>query len=461
MKFRRYFFDSSINFAEISKVKVVIGIIIGLVSTLTIYSFFYLFRESLKAVSFVASSSYLPVILSDSARSFQNLFFAGLSVVLANSFVVLYLFSRPNSLLNRKNLKRNRVFNDQTFTSFNFFYLLFKVCFLLGFMWTCCFEFTLSRSFEFFAFLLVFVLYLESWKNLSLILKKNRLKIQFLHFILLLGLTFLVSKIEVVDYKIIDAVILESNPIYNLPHSNFYNVKNDNRFYDFNLKLELNQNNQLRIKYYDKFIHLEDIKKTIYIERASMREELVPYLRVRLLADKDLELKYIKMVEAQLFAANQFRIIYGVYNDDILSSRFESRGLKYRIVRPVYDFRISNSTPVSPVSPISLKEYLFKDTLRISINDKIKVNGSEVSKNILTDKFKNYVNAETLFLYEISNKTKYQDYITVLSSHIKSAYELRELEKTVFNENDYYEQYKKEQFELIERYPIYLIERLN
>jgi hypothetical protein len=123
---------------------------------------------------------------------------------------------------------------------------------------------------------------------------------------------------------------------------------------------------------------------------------------------------------------------------------------------------VNKDFPVPPPPPILSNTYHFSDTLNISIQNEIKINGKEISKDKLVNEFKKHISQKTLFLYSFKSDTKYQDYITVLSSHFMAADELRKQEQTVFRENDYEydEPYKNEQNMLKEKYPIMIKEKL-
>ena len=460
MKLKRRFYDSSINFSKISTERIVLNITIGLASAFTIYGFFYVIRESFRFLSF--GFEYLPNIISESNRNLYNIFFAGLSLIFANSIVINLIFSKPQSVLSRKNPKRKRILNDQIFLSFNFSYWFTKMGLVFGIFSMGFMDFDFS-SYIWVSYLLLFVLYLESWKGLSMVFRKNRLKVQFLHLILMILLTLGLSRLDFINYKAIDELSIKSNPVYDLPHSDFYNDTN-NRYYDeISFKIDLVENNQLRFYVNNKWGFINDISSIIIAERASMREELVPFLKVRIIANKDIELKYIKMLEAEFYVINQYRIIYDVYNDDLLSARFESRGIEKRLQQVVLKLRSHSEIPLPPLPVSTLREnkVVYQDTLKIEIGKNIKANGGVVPNDILVRYFKNYINENIVFEYEYKMNTKYQDYINVLSSHYAAAYQLREQNQTIFEDNKYNVSYKKEQRILVDQFPVLIVEKLD
>jgi len=113
MKFKRLFFDSSIDLKAITRKRLILSIVIGITFTFIIYSFFYVARENLRAFS--TSLANFPYILNESERFFHNLFYASLSIIFGNSIAVSFLFSRPQSVFSRRNNKRSRIINEQAF----------------------------------------------------------------------------------------------------------------------------------------------------------------------------------------------------------------------------------------------------------------------------------------------------------------------------------------------------------
>ncbi len=476
MKFQRRFYNDSVDFKKLTVQRIVIGILLGLLSTFIIYSFFYVLRETYRAISLgfmnygFWSFQNGEYILSEEDRSFYNIFFSGLSLIFGNSIAILFVFCKPNKILNRLDPRRKRLLNDQVFLSFNFSYWFTKVGLVFGVFSMCCMDFEFLPYFKPFIYLLLTVLYLETWKNLASVIKKKRLKIQIIHFLVMLCLTIGLSKIDVVNYKAVDQAYLVNNPIIDFPKSEFYHEKDffrrDRRLA---LKLKLNDEGELDIFTEDRNkIDLGDVKDFIKVEKASFREELIPFLSVSILADKHLNVEFIKMVEAELYLAGIRQVNYEIYTKNLNGGiYFENDIIKRKINKSVLDFKNigvkKDSTfriilsPLPP--PLPEANYALRDTIMISIKKKIKFNDMPISPEIMIDEFKRNINSKTLFLYHINKSITYQDYIVVLSAHNKATNELREQKQTVFSEYD--EHYWDEQYRLKEKYPIIISERLD
>jgi hypothetical protein len=463
MKLKRRFYDSKVNFKNITHERLILGIVIGLASAFTIYSFFYVVRETFRVMSGGIRYSQFIYIVSETNRNFYNLFFASMSLIFGSSIAINFILSKPQNIFSRHDLKRSRILNDQIFLNFNFVYWFGKMGMLFGALSMCGMDFHFLPYFFIPFTLLIIVMYLETWKTLTRVLGIKGYKWLLIHFLILCVLTFGLSRVDVIDYKAIDNTFLKNNPIVNLPYSDFYNSKNERRDMIIEFKLKVEGKNRLVITTEDKrSISMEDIPKEIYSARAYRREELIPFLKVRLSADKNIDLIHIKKLEAILWSVNQFTVIYDVTTDDIYSNRFENRGIFKRITESNFNFALNEEFPLPP-SPPAFDTYVHKDTLKVTIDKEFSIDGIVIPKNMLVRKFKNYINQNTLIEYYLKRDTKYHDYITVLSAHFKVAYELREKEQTIFKEYEYEynEAYNEEQHHLKEKFPIIIKEKFD
>ena len=467
MKLKRRFYDASINFKNMSLKQLLIGVVLGLASAFFIYSFFYVIRETFRVMSFgFVGFEQNPNILSESDRNFYNLFFAALSSVFGNSITILFVFSKPNKILSRLNPKRKRLVNDQIFLSFNFMYWFTKIGLTFGVFSMCCMGFDFFPYFKPLSYLFVFILFLESWKNLSLVFKKNRLKIQLINLLVLIMVALGLSLLDIVNYKAIDKLSLKNNPIIDLPYSNFYNEDEGGYGLYIDLKLQLDEKGNLEIFTEDKRkIDLNSVASIVLEKRASVREELIPYLKAHIMANRNIPVKYVKMIEAEFYAINQSRVVYKIYNLDLFTNIFIEKGIQKRIDNSVLEYKINSAVnkwiKMPPKPPVLLKKYHFKDTLNISVSKQIKINDMLVPETNLTAFFLRHINQETLFLYHLNEEASYQDYIKVLSFHLNAVNILRQQNQIIFIEDSYGNnpQYRKEQAILNEKYPIFIKEK--
>jgi hypothetical protein len=467
MKFKRRFYDSTINFRNISKERLILGIVIGLASAFTIYSFIYVLRESFRVLNF--SIAYMPTI-DESNRFLYNLFFAGLAVIFGNSIFISYCFRIPQKIFSNKNPKRARILNDQIFLNayflswFSRLFVLISI-FSIGFVNLFFFP-----DFKFFFILILVVLFLDSWKTLSLVLGKRSFKLKFFNLVVVLGLSYILANINIVDYKKLNKTLNKINPTVNLPKS-YFESKILNRwdfFIDFKLALDDKSNIVLMTNNYKK-ISFEEVSNYILEQKNSRREEMLPFLSIRISADNNVKIKYIKRIEREAFYFGIRSVNYMVFNNN-LSALGEDKGIRVKIPYSNYINRDSLfAETMNPyiLNPVDIKRFLKdKDILIIEIGKGIMFKDLLVSREMLVREFQKHINKNTVFEYNFTTDTRYQDYITVLSAHFRAIQTLRQSnaskgfdilkERYLFTEEQI-----NELSELKARFPTMFIEKIN
>jgi len=127
MKFKHLFYDNTIDFRKISKRRLFTSIIIGLLSSFSIYCTFYVLREGFRLMSF--GYEPIPLIFTENGRWLSNLFYAYLSLIFGNSITLSLLFSFPQKILSRRNNNRRKIINEQIFLNLNFLFWFSQIAF--------------------------------------------------------------------------------------------------------------------------------------------------------------------------------------------------------------------------------------------------------------------------------------------------------------------------------------------
>jgi biopolymer transport protein ExbD len=399
---------------KFSKKRLVLGILIGLATAFSIYGFMYLLRETFRLMSF--SFRFLPNILSEFDRNTYNWFFASLALIFGNSVAISILFSGSTHGFGKRNYKNRRIINNQTVLNLSFAYWFAKISFVIAFFSMGISDFNFLPDFTIPIILLVLVLYLETWKTLSLCLRKNKFKWMLIHFILLFVLSFGLSKIDFIDYKTIDNNQLKFHPIVDLPISKFSNMTYFENF--LNVSLDKEENDKLLFENYENHINesyldfLDYKLSRVYDSRQSS---------IRLIADSNTKMKTIIAIRNQIVKAKINNIIYAILDPDELARRFSSEGIKLKIVDNNYfeNNKLNQIFFYKAYFDVE-RDFKPKDTIKIKINKSVFINGSQVPFDKLIDEMEKYINQDTIFEYEISQETLYKDYITLLSSHLKA-----------------------------------------
>ena len=472
MKFNHLFYDSNINFRSISIKKIVLSILLGLVSAVLLYSFFYGLRET-ERIMFLDFEGR-PMVLSENDRQLFNLFFAAISVILGNSLAINLLFSRPQSVFSRHNNKRSRILNDNTFLGFNFIHWFAKVWFLFATFSSSFIGSKFITNFLWPSIFLIIVLYLDAWKTLSLVIKNNRLKIIVIHFCSFVLLSFCLSRLNVIDYKSLDKAAYRTRPNIDVPRSDFSDEPYERRYYNylvFKIDFDSHGNIQLLNEQYEP-IELTDAYNYVNNMKNELTEAVSYRAATRLRANKSIPIRYVKEFEFELFKYGQTKIIYEVQNDDDLTKRFYNNQIKNYISPSLHE-----TFPRKPYDPSSVpffdsyKKRVFSDTIRVDVGKNIMINGNIVALKDLVDKFKDFVNSSTIFEYVHTDKTSYQNYIDVLSAHKKAIKQLK-VRDSKYDYDEMMFQIHRNQFSrdtilnnerdrLRKKYPILIVEKFE
>ncbi|MBD09455.1 MAG: hypothetical protein CMC68_01690 [Flavobacteriaceae bacterium] len=472
MKLNHLFYNSEVNFKLISKKRIILSILLGLASAVLFYSFFYGLRETERMM--FLDFEERPMLLSESDRQLFNLFFAAISVILGNSLAINLLFSRPQRAFSRRNNKRIRILNDNTFLGFNFIHWFAKVWFLFATFSSSFMGSKFITNFLWPSIFLIIVLYLDAWKTLSLVIKNNRLKTIFIHFCAFVLLSFCLSRLNVIDYKSLDEAAYSARPNIDVPHSVFSDEPYERRYYNylvFKIDFDSHGNIQLYNEQYEP-IELTDAYNYVNNMKNELTEAVSYRAATRLRANKSIPIRYVKEFEFELFKYGQYKIIYEVQNDDELTNRFYNNQIKNYISTSLHEAfpRKPNEPPRVPFFD-KYKELEFSDTIRVNIGKKIMINGDVVVFEDLVDKFKLHVNSSTIFEYVYTDEASYQNFIDVLSAHKKAIKQLK-VRDSKFDYDEMMLQIYRNQFgrdtilnnerdRLREKYPIHIIEKFE
>ena len=415
MKLRRRFYDSVFKFGSISRRRYVVSILIGLISAFLIYSGMYLIREVFRNLTF--GFGYLPNILSDSERFIFNWFLAALSLIFGNSIAISLLFSGIQGGFGTRNIKKRRVVSDQTGLNTFFLFWFTKVCLAISFFSMGFTDFNFIPSFTLFLILLILVLYLETWKTLITVIRKKKHYKMLTHFIVFIVFSFSLSQIELIDYKKINERQLRFRPLIDLPKSNFENVV----YYDNYLDIYLKRNEKtIQFGYYENNINESHLDFLDY--KTNLYGGFVQDVSIRLSADKRTKMDLIKSVEKKIVQAEINNIIYATQEKDVRARRFSNNGIKLRLKsnrliennKENIHFGIRNTYYDIENSLIA------NDTVVLEIGSKIKMDGVEMDRKMLVTDFKNEIKKNKVFKYLYSNDLEFNDYIYVLSTHLKA-----------------------------------------
>ncbi|ADV47861.1 hypothetical protein Celal_0522 [Cellulophaga algicola DSM 14237] len=218
------------NFKDnVSKSKLIIGVLLGLILAFLLYEFFYFSREIFRVLSL--TSEYDISIFSDDEVSFYNLIFAFLAAIFGQSTCFVYWFDFPLKAFNFRPTRLRTIVNDQRNLNWYFLNWFVKVALVFGVLFYVdglgwYYDFSFYPEFIYLFILILVVLFLQTWTTILLVFKTRAFKWMLLSGIVLTGVAIGLSKINLISYTTINNLVIEkrinSRFQLKLPYSNMY-----------------------------------------------------------------------------------------------------------------------------------------------------------------------------------------------------------------------------------------------
>ena len=244
---------------SIPKYRFIIGVILGLILAFYLYSLQYMTREAIRWFSISDDDLWL---LSNSEVSFYNLIFAFISVIVGQSFCIIYWFDRPLKVNRLKTGRLQSIIHEQRF--FNWYVLAWfsKTATVYGILFAMAgtggyYVVSMYPYNNYVFILIIIVMFFQVWNSILLTFKKRAYKWMILSFVVVTLLSFGLSKIHIVDYKILNEKIvskqLEKKYHLRLPTSNVYQTQSRRFYYSPNISLvnAKNKNESILFRYND------------------------------------------------------------------------------------------------------------------------------------------------------------------------------------------------------------------
>ena len=303
--------------SRVSIFKLVSGIVVAFVMSFVFYAFSCVMLEAFRVVS--VTPEYDMWVLGDKERSFCQLFFAFVSVILAQSFCLAYWFDGPRRVFEKGHRSAVVIVNEQRNLNWYFLSWFAKVAFcwlvLITFPgWFYVFPFYPGLAGLF--ILIIIVLFLHPWVAMRLAFKRKTLKWMALSALMVSALAFGMSRINLVDYKSLENAFLSRN----VPH--VYGL--DLPATDAGLKMEhanltknvylvqSNDSTHPLIIVDGQTVDLQMLPEVMVEWRSCYNEADVPLLFCRLNVDKSLKMKDVDEVRQALADMRFYRIQYAV-----------------------------------------------------------------------------------------------------------------------------------------------------
>jgi len=198
------------NRFNIPKLQIAAGIFIGLFFAFTFYLLLCGAREILRFL--LIDEDFNTWKLSTNEANFYNLFFAFISLILGQSICFIYWFNRNRGKLQKHRLYKS-VVNDQQFLNFSFVFWFAKIGAVFAFLFSSLGGFDVDSIYPHYRYifiLIIIVLFLQTWVSIRRVFR-NSLKYLLLTALIISVLSFGLSKINIIDYRIINNYVASKN----------------------------------------------------------------------------------------------------------------------------------------------------------------------------------------------------------------------------------------------------------
>jgi biopolymer transport protein ExbD len=465
MTLTKNFLHKELDFIQISRYKIIIGILVGLFFSFSFYSFLYLSREVFRILS--VTETYDLWVLTDNEVEFYNLIFAFISVILGQSVAFSFWFDRPKNIFGKQNYRRTTIINDQRALNWYFLFWFSKLAIVFGLMFGLTFRggfyvFSLYPDFNYIFILIVIVLFLQTWNTICLTFKRKCQKWMLISAALLTIAAFGFSRINLIDYKTINQNYHQKNIHYSynleLPETDSYErlfsrslIEN---IYIVETKTQ-QTNNKPVIVVDNEEIALEKLHEKI-VDWQSMRNEYdIPRIVYRLHIHKSIKMDFINQVKNELTKSGVSKIAYAVIPTNLEYDKKYYQDCSFSMILPNW-----NADWLNPKS-------IYKDLNKIQNIIEIKqteseylINDSLLKMNRIKDTIKKLIqnNSDYIIKYHVNDNAHFSDYFRVLSATKEAINELRD----EYSETTYSKQYDiigyEEEAEVRQKYPYRIFE---
>lgn len=306
---------------EIPKARFVIGILIGVFYSFAFYSLLYLMRELFRILS--VTKDYDLWILTDKEVNFYNLFFAFISVILAQSACFKFWFDRPRKIFEKKHHRKTTLVNDQRVLNWYFLNWFSKLAIIFASMFGIgsrggFYVFSFYPDYNYIFILIVIVLFLQTWNTIRLTFKQKSLKLMLLTAVIISTIALGLSRINLIDYNAINQKYLTKNIHYNyrleLPKTQNYEKLCRSSLIE-NIYLVKSKNHNETAPFIVVENNKTDIQglKKIISDWQAMRDEFdINYMVYQLHIDKTVKMVFVNQLKNELAKLGCRRIAYAV-----------------------------------------------------------------------------------------------------------------------------------------------------
>jgi hypothetical protein len=221
-------FQDDVKLFKFSKLKFVVGILLGLSYAFSFYGLMYMTREVFRY--FTITPDYDLMVLTSEEYSFYNFVFAFIAVIYGQSVCFVYWFNGPKKPKEKNYRRRLTIVNDQRlyFMFFLFWFSSLAIDFsiYLVIFKKSYYTFSFYPNYIYLFILFLLVLFLLNWNRILRTYKGKAFRWQLLTLIVVLFLSFGLSKINFINHekhnKRVLSKSIQHNYKFDLPESKVY-----------------------------------------------------------------------------------------------------------------------------------------------------------------------------------------------------------------------------------------------
>lgn len=418
--------------SRLSTFKLVSGVMMALLLSFVFYFFSCAMMEAFRLMT--VTPEFDIWVPSEKERSFYQLFFAFVSVILAQSFCMAYWFDGPRRFFEQRHRWAVQIVNGQRNLNWYFLYWFAKVLLC----WFCIFSFpgafyafSLYPDFKLLFILLIIVLFLHPWVAMRQAFKRKTVKWIALSAALVAVLAFGMSRINVVDYKSLDNAFLSRN----VPHR--YSLELPET--DAVLKMQRASLSKIVYLVQDKdepepqclvivdgkIVDLQTFSEKMEEWRSRFGEYDFPLLTCRLSIDKKVKMKAVDEVLQALVDIRFYRIQYAaVPKHRELDARYYNFLALNTMRLPIRFY--GDSIYQQWVEGVGeIPNQIMVTSHGAEIYD---VNGNLVEGTECKTIFKDLIQQDLDYIirFKVDEEMLYSDYITVMASAMEALNDLKE-----------------------------------
>lgn len=312
------------------------AILIGIHTALALYGFFYLLREAIRLLTF--HEDHFIYTFQDQEVWLYNLFFGYIASIFAMAVAFKFRIETTPRQMRQAGYFRDAILNDLTGLNLFFLFLATQVSFALGIVLASqgYFAFSFYPHYIYILFFIVIVLYLQCWKTIRMVLGRKSLLRMGICFLIVSVMAFLLSFIQVINYKEINRIILSKHAPtkYQMqyPESTFHTLR---EYFPFrlNIYLALDDNQKEVVVVMDgEVVDSLQLNAKINEIKNWYPERFHVLLMAHLHIDKRIPVKYVERLKEQLRECNIYRIAYVLLkNEDFPNNYYETCLIPSRI----------------------------------------------------------------------------------------------------------------------------------